>query len=45
LEAIAMNPPKANGQSRSARGLINSARLMPVMYALCTFRERALQQA
>src|SRR2546425_325377 len=31
FEAIARKPPSANGQSRSTRGLIRSARLMPVM--------------
>src|SRR5690348_16586122 len=40
LDAIARKPPSANGHSRPARGLIRSARLIPVMYALATFAKR-----
>ncbi len=32
-----MKPPSANGHRMLACGLIKSARLMPVMYALATF--------
>src|ERR1051325_8392071 len=40
LEAMATKPPSANGHSSPARGLIRSARLIPVMYALATFAKR-----
>ncbi len=40
FDAIAINAPSANGQRILACGLISSARLIPVMYALARFATR-----